>query len=347
MPVTGPVGTAPFTNLYVQMTRITEFPLSPASVKTLDDGAVVVDFGKIYAARPIVQFHRGLSGRTVSMHVGYTLDADGHVSTIHATQATNLAFYYIERDGVQSFDPYTYLGFRYLEIDEPGEGIGADQVRAMARHCTMPDGPQASFKSSNPGLDAVWEMCARSALYTTHEQFVDTPTREKGQFLWDACSESQVIMRVHAEHNLTVQALRDFARSQKRFWPDGRVSDIYPTGYGAQSYASFTALYPEWVWRYYLSTGDVAGLETLYPTLERLSEYLWRWVRTETGLLTGLPSRPARTTTTGTTSTHFAARRSTCCRPTPFHASPSSLPRSETQTVPRYNEGERTPSQGR
>ena len=159
----------------------------------------------------------------------------------------------------------------------------------MARHCTMPDGPQASFKSSNQGLDAVWDLCERSALYTTHEQFVDTPTREKGQFLWDACNESQVIMRVHAESNLSFQALRDFARSQKRFWPDGRVSDIYPTGYGAQSYVNFTALYPEWVWRYFLSTGDTATLESLYPTLERLADYLWRPVRPQTGLVTGVP----------------------------------------------------------
>ncbi|MGO9344444.1 MAG: family 78 glycoside hydrolase catalytic domain [Acidimicrobiales bacterium] len=292
-PVLGPVGTAPFTDLYAQRTRITELALSPTSVNTLDDGAVVLDFGKIYAARPIVDFRQGISGRTISMHVGYVLDPDGHVSTTHATQQTNLAFYYIERDGAQTFDPYTYLGFRYLEIDQPGEEMTRDQVHAMARHCTMPDGPQASFNSSNPTLDAVWALCARSALYTTHEQFVDTPTREKGQFLWDACNESQVILRVHAESNLSFQALRDFARSQKRFWPDGRVSDIYPTGYGAQSYVNFTALYPEWVWRYYLSTGDTATLKSLYPTLERLSEFLWRPVSDKTGLVTGVPLYPS------------------------------------------------------
>jgi alpha-L-rhamnosidase len=291
-PVIGPVGTAPFTDLYAQRTRITELTLPPLSVTTLDDGAVVADFGKIYAARPIVEFRQGISGRTISMHVGYVLDPDGHVSTTHATQQTNLAFYYIERDGVQTFDPYTYLGFRYLEIDEPGEVVSSNQIRAMARHCTLPDGPQASFSSSNPVLEDVWALCARSALYVTHEQFVDTPTREKGQFLWDSCNESQVILRVYAESNLSFQALRDFARSQKRFWPDGRVSDIYPTGYGAQSYVNFTALYPEWVWRYYLSTGDTATLKSLYPTLERLSEYLWRPVSAKTGLVTGVPLYP-------------------------------------------------------
>jgi alpha-L-rhamnosidase len=110
--------------------------------------------------------------------------------------------------------------------------------------------------------------------------------------LWDACSESQVAMRVFRDQNLSKQALRDFARSQKRFWPDGRVSDIYPTGYGAQSYVSFTALYPEWVWRYYLSTGDLEEITALYPTLVRLTNYLWRAVHADTGLVT-LPLAPS------------------------------------------------------
>ena len=99
----------------------------------------------------------------------------------------------------------------------------------------MPDGPEASFTSSDSQLDAVWDLCARSALYTTHEQFVDTPTREKGQFLWDACSESQVIMRVHAESNLAPgpEGFRQIPeallarRAGERHLPDGvRSSEL-------------------------------------------------------------------------------------------------------------------------
>jgi alpha-L-rhamnosidase len=292
-PEIGPVGSRPFTGLYGLKTRIEEIPIPAVTVKTLEGGAVIVDFGKVYAARPTVEFLSGVTGRMIPMHVGYVLDPDGHVSTLHATQATNLAFYYIERDGRQKFDPYTFLGFRYLEIDDPGESITSAQVVAMARHCVMPEVPQASFTSSNPGLDAVWDLCARSALYATHEQFVDTPTREKGQFLWDSCNESQVVMRVHREQNLTYQALRDIARSQKRFWPDGRVNDIYPTGYGAQSYVSFTALYPEWVWRYFLNTGDRKGLSELFSTVKGVSDYLWRGVKSRTGLVTGMPLYPS------------------------------------------------------
>ncbi len=70
---------------------------------------------------------------------------------------------------------------------------------------------------------------ARSCLYCSHEQFVDTPTREKGQFLWDAANESEAIMRAYGDQNMSWQGLRDVARGQARYWPDGRVNASTPT----------------------------------------------------------------------------------------------------------------------
>ena len=138
----------------------------------------------------------------------------------------------------------------------------------MARHASMPAVPAATFSSSSSELDAVWQLCAHSALYTSQEQFIDTPTREKGQFLWDAANESETVMRTFGEQNLSWQGLRDMARAQARYWPTtGQVNEVYPNDDGAQDYPTFTARYPEWVWRYYLSTGDRATVVGLLPTL--------------------------------------------------------------------------------
>jgi alpha-L-rhamnosidase len=225
----------------------------------------------------------------VPLHVGYTLDPDGSVSTIHNTQGTDLSFQYTQRAGAQTFTPYWYLGFRYLQIDDPGESIGHDQVALMARHAAMPDLAAATFTSSDPVLDQVWDLCARSALYTSQEQFVDTPTREKGQFLWDASNESQVVMRTRGEQNLSWQALRDEARAQARYWPaTGQLNEIYPNDDGPSDYPTFTAIYPEWVWRYYVSTGDRATPVGLLPVLTRLADYLAAAVDPGTGLVSGL-----------------------------------------------------------
>jgi alpha-L-rhamnosidase len=286
----GPVGTTPFTNLFTQRTRIVETMQRAASIRTLSSGSVVIDFGKVYAGRPVVSFHHGVTGHTVPIHVGYTLDPDGSVSTTHNTQGTDLSYQYIQRSGAQTFDPYTYLGFRYLQIDDPGERIGAGQVGLAARHSDMPEQPPATFVSSNQTLDAVWALCAHSALFCSQEQFIDTPTREKGQFLWDSGNDSETVMRMYGEQNLSWQALRDMARAQARYWPtSGQVNEVYPNDDGPQSYPLFSAFYPEWVWRYYLSTGDDLTVTGLLPTLMRLSDWIAGTIDPSTGLVSGLP----------------------------------------------------------
>jgi alpha-L-rhamnosidase len=290
--VIGPAGSAPFTRTYAQRTRIEERAVAPVSVHMLGTGSVVVDFGAVYAARPRVEFRSGQAGRTISLRVGYLLDAGGAVSTTHGTQVTNLTYSYVMTDGPQTFEAFSYLGFRYLQIDDPGQAIGPGQVVAIARHAAMPEVPMATFATDERRLDAVWNLNARSCLYCCHEQFVDTPTREKAQFLWDAANESEAVMRTYGEQNLSWQGLRDGARGQARFWPDGRVNVVYPYGFGARDIPTFTERYPEWVWRYYLATGDRATAGSLYPTTARIADYLWGARQAGTGLLYGLADVP-------------------------------------------------------
>jgi alpha-L-rhamnosidase len=284
----GPVGTAPFTTLFAQRTRVEEHHVSPISVRTLPGGAVVADFGAVYAARPLVTFAAGDPGRTVTGRVGYLLDPDGQVSTLHGTQGTNLSFSYILGNGPQAFEGFTYLGFRYLQVDNPGQPLDRDQLVAIARHAAMPDVPTATFSSGNRMLDAVWRLNAHSCLYCSQEQFVDTPTREKGQFVWDASNESEGVMRAYGDQNLTWQGLRDVRRGQQRYWPDGRVNAVYPNGDGARFFGTFTARYPEWLWRYYASTGDRATAVLAYTSVSKVAAWLWSARQAGNGLLYGL-----------------------------------------------------------
>ena len=282
----GPVGTKPFTHLVAQRTHIVEHVVQPVSVRTLPSGAVIADYGAVIAARPSVTFNDGVSGRPIAMHVGYVLDPDGHVSTTVATQDTDLSFSYVERGGKQTFQAYTYLGFRYLEVDAPGEKLAPDQLDAYARHTDLPDENEATFNSPVSILDKVWELVRHSAIYVSQEQFVDTPTREKGQFLADSFNDSQATMYGFGEQNLTWQALQDFAESQARYYTDGNLNDVYPNGDGKRYGLDFTERYPEWVWQYYLETGDLATVTQLYPVLQRVANYVDSLVDPHTGLVT-------------------------------------------------------------
>ncbi len=289
--VVGPAGTAPWTHLVSIRTRITEEPVSPVSVKTLKSGSVVVDFGKVYAAIPTVTFRRGKSGRTIKMHAGYLLDPDGSVSTTRGTQHTDMSYSYIERGhGTEQFLPFDYLGFRYFQIDAPGEKLTQADVVALTRHTVVPDEHAASFASSNSTIDDEFALGVHSSLFTAQESFIDTPTREKGPWLWDGYNESITAMAVFGEQNLTRKSLLEFAQSQKRYWPNGSVNKIYPTGLGALDINEFTEIYPEWVWQYWMRTGDKSVLEAVYPALQGVSNYVQASVSKSTGLVTSLPS---------------------------------------------------------
>jgi alpha-L-rhamnosidase len=300
--VIGPAGTPPWTHLVSVRTRIVYQPVQAVSLTRLPNGAAVADFGKVYAAIPTVTFHHGVRGHVVPMHAGYLLDhcpdpavpapcVTGAVSRAHGTQHTDMSYSYTERGGgTETFEPFDYLGFRYLEIDAPGEPLSPGDVVALARHAAMPDEPPATFTSSNATLDAVFSLAAHSALYTAQEQYIDTPTREKGSWLWDGRNESETAMRAFGEQNLTRKSLLEFAQSQARYWPNGAVNKIYPTGLGALDINEFTEIYPQWVWEYWLNTGDRSLLDRVYPVVANIAGYVDHSIDPTTGLVKNLPS---------------------------------------------------------
>ena len=286
------IGTHPagvFTHLVGQEPRITSTLVSPISVQTLPDGDVVADFGKVIPARPVVHFNAGVSGRSLAILTGYRLLADGHVSEVIATtQGTNMSFGYIQTGGAQDFRAFTHLGWRYLQISAPGETLAAGAISAIVEHTDVQLNRAATFVSSDSTLNAVFELVERSALTSAAQQFVDTPTREKGQFLADAANESFATMSAYAERDTTQKALAEFALSQTRYWPDGQLNAVYPNGDGKRDIPDFTEMYAGWVWRYYLMTGDRTLLAKLYPVLVNVANYVWTYRDATTGLVTNL-----------------------------------------------------------
>ncbi|MDQ1467389.1 MAG: alpha-L-rhamnosidase, partial [Actinomycetota bacterium] len=285
----GPHPTNPWTHLVAQRTRIVEQPVRPVSFRRLANGSYVADFGSVIAATPAVTLHAGRVGRHLALLQGFLLDGNGGVSTTRGTQGTDMHDDYIERDGAQTLRPFGYLGFRYVEVTNPQEPLAASDVVAYARHAEMPNLNASAFSTSSAILDRVWALARHSALYGSQEQFVDTPTREKGQFVRDASNISSVTAIAFDERNLTWQALRDFARSQKKFWPDGRVNAVYPNSDAGRDIPDFTEDYVGWVWREYELTGDRATLAALYPTIVNIADYVARAITPKTGLVTNLP----------------------------------------------------------
>ena len=137
------------------------------------------------------------------MRAGYALDEPGdgvpfsglpgQVSTVHGTQHTNMRYSYVQRGGTEQFHPFDFLGFRYFQIDNPGEDVAPADIVALARHTAVPDEHAGTFTSSSPpwmpssSSDAI-PPCSAPKTVPRHTN------PQKGPWLWDGFNESQTAM---------------------------------------------------------------------------------------------------------------------------------------------------------
>jgi alpha-L-rhamnosidase len=283
---------APWTGaLTPDLTRIDEREIAPASVRDFGNGSYLVDLGKIHAGRPQVRFSGGAPGAVVAMRGADVLPESGRIPPDAKSQATLMEYQAILDGGDFTFEPVEYLGMRYFQIDGSPMPVTSENVSFVTRH-TVLDAAASDFASADTALDAAWSLMKHSLFTCAQEQFVDTPTREKGGFLLDGASQSTVAMPVLRERTLTRRALGEFFRSMDQHWAKpadlGRVNAVYPNRDGGRDIPDFTQAFPVWVWNYYLETGDLALLRERYCRLKEIGHYLERHIDPATGLVTNL-----------------------------------------------------------
>lgn len=277
--------------LQPDLTRIVETEIAAASVREIGPGSYLIDLGKVYAGRPKIALSGGLPGGTVTVTGGYALGAEGRIDPTK-NQNTDLRFFVELSGGDFTFLPAEYYGMRYVQVDGAPEPITADGVRFLVRHSDL-DETRSSFMSSDATVNAVWDLMKRSLPVCAQEEYVDTPTREKGGFLGDGAVMSTVAMPVFHERLLTRRQLNEFIASMDQFWstePDrGRINAVYPNNDGGRDIPDYTQAFLVWVWDYYMETGDLAFLKERYAHLKAVAEYVQRSRAEATGLITNLP----------------------------------------------------------
>jgi hypothetical protein len=212
-------------------------------------------------------------------------------------QAQNMTWQYTEKDGPQTAGAFTHWGWRYLQVDAPGAGetLTKDDIAAVVQHTDVPDDRAGQFHSDNPTLDRVFDLMQRSSIYSSQETFVDTPTREKGQFLGDTVDISYATMLGWGERNATARAIREFVYSADHVWKapggnyctaaqvpcsyasigtPGRLNAVYPNGDNMRDIPDYTEFFPGWVMRYYEASRDAPTLTAAYPTMQSIAAYI-------------------------------------------------------------------------
>ncbi|MCA9985370.1 MAG: family 78 glycoside hydrolase catalytic domain, partial [Anaerolineales bacterium] len=286
--VLGAQPTPPWTGrLRPELTRIAEYPIAPQSIIDQGAGRYLVDLGAVYAGRPQLEFSGGTAGQEIQMAGGYTLDEHGAIHQPH-NQGTDLRYIAIANGAPFTFRPQLYLGWRYLQIENSPCPITAENFSFIVQHSEM-DAEQSAFASSDPMLNKVWAFLKRSVPLASQEQFLDTPTQEKGAFLLDSLNISLVALAAYGERLLTRRSLHEFLDSMDHYWHSavdwGRLNAVYPNGDGARDIPEFTQSYLLWVWHYYQQTGDRNFLQAHYGKLKAIAAYVARHQSDSDGLI--------------------------------------------------------------
>lgn len=290
--VIGSQPTAPWTGVLTpDLSRIEENEIGPVAISDQGGGRTLVDFGKVYAGVPRIVFSGGVAGAAVQLHGGYALKANGTIDPAQ-NQGANLDYTAVLDGREFVFEPVETEGFRYLVIEGAPMPITAQNCRFITRHTQMQPA-LSSFTSSNETLNAVWGLMKHTLTVSAHEQFWDTPSREKGSFLGDSIWQSIAAMPVMGERVLTRRAMTEFLQSMEQYWnapaDRGRMNAVYPNGDGARDIPDNTQTYLVWVWEYYLQTGDRDFLLHHYDSLRAIADNVERARVRETGLVTRLP----------------------------------------------------------
>ena len=184
--------------------------------------------------------------------------------------------------GAETFEPLHWRAFRYIGL-EIKVGAAPLTLRAVKHRFTAyPYRITATFSSSDPALDKIWQVGLHTMRMCSHETFEDCPHYEQMQYAGDTMITSKLGMLTTGDYRLSRQALYHFDWSRLS---DGLTQARFPS--------RLVQIIPAWsihwitnIKDYFYCTGDRATVQDLLPGIRAVLD----WYRRHTDA-DGLPAR--------------------------------------------------------
>jgi alpha-L-rhamnosidase len=182
----------------------------------------------------------------------------------------------------ETFEPLHWRAFRYVGLQIK---VGADPLTLRAvthRFTAYPYRIAATFKSSDPSLDKIWQVGLHTMRMCSHETFEDCPHYEQMQYAGDTMITSKLAMLTTGDYRLSRQALFHFDWSRLS---DGLTQARFPS--------RLVQIIPAWsihwitnIKDFFYCTGDRETVQALLPGIRAVLD----WYRRHTDE-DGLPAR--------------------------------------------------------
>lgn len=243
--------------------------IKPVCMITTPKGEKVIDFGQNMTG--YVKFVvDGREGDKIVYSHAETLDSDGNFYTANLRSAKQRVEY-ICCDGVQEYKPHhTFMGFRYIRIDEAPDYITADMFEAIVVHSDIKR--TGYFECSNEKVNKLY----RNIVWGQRGNFLDIPTdcpQRDERLGWTA--DAQIFIKT-ATYNYGVEKffnkwLKDLICEQRS---DGSIPTAVPDVLNFVPSAGWGDAATICPWQIYLSYGNKSIIERHIESMILWVEYI-------------------------------------------------------------------------
>ena len=216
---------------------------------------------------------KGAKGDTVILRYGEELNGDG---SVRYDMRCNCIYEekWILSGGEDTLNSFDYKAFRYAEIILP-QGVDVSNITMLVRH--YPFESKARFDAGTSELSAIVKLCADTIKYGMQENFVDCPTREKGQYLGDVSIAARAHAILTGDTNMMKKAIKDFCNSC--FVCPGMMA--VSTSSLMQEIADYSLQFPAQVMWVYKTDGDIDFLRYAEPYVTDMYKYFSQYERAD------------------------------------------------------------------
>jgi alpha-L-rhamnosidase len=267
---------------------ISAFPQSRATVPAHMEVSVLLDQGVVVSAYPqlVVSGGKGASIQIVYAEALYDKDQKrGKRDEIADRVALGLTDEFLPDGGRERFFmPLWWRTWRYLELriktaDEPLE------LETFHTFYTgYPFEERGSFRSSDPELGRIREICWRTARLDAHETYMDTAYWEQLQYFGDTRIQALISYTVSGDDRLARQALQ---AAHDSLLPEGITQSRYPSSL-VQIIPPFSLTYVNMLHDFWMYREDPQFVAYLLPSTREVLAWFERH-RLEDGFLGHVP----------------------------------------------------------
>jgi alpha-L-rhamnosidase len=229
---------------------------------------LLLDQTYLVTAYPELVVSRGRGSRIILTYGEALFDnrmQKGNRNEIEGRRVVGYSDVFLPDGGSSRFyRPLWFRTYRYIEMEiETGtEPLSIDDFRG--KFTAYPFRQTASFKSSDPSLERVWEVGWRTARLCANETYYDCPYYEQFQYVGDTRIQALISLYVSGDDRLMRQAIQSFDDSR---FPEGLTQSRYPSS-SFQVIPPYSLFWIAMIHDYWMHRDDSKFVRSFFPGVE-------------------------------------------------------------------------------